>query len=206
MAEFASDAVSQWLQLESDTGGVQLLLPCGALHLAAAGSAQLARLDAAADGLQLLGGVPLVRFASGNTVATAWSALAGVPAHWEGRLDAAGGVVFSEEACGMLTARAARAGAACWDAARLFACEDRGGSFRLAISTPGASAAVAATGDLSDCDAVEVEQIVLAPERANEIAALAKLIGTPMAFPVRLCSATALPERHCHQSLTRALA
>ena len=206
MAEFASDAVSQWLQLESDTGGVQLLLPCGALHLAAAGSAQLARLDAAADGLQLLGGVPLVRFASGNAVLTAWSALAGVPAHWEGRLDAAGGVLFSDEACGMLTARATRAGAACWDAARLFACEDRGGSFRLAISTPGASAAVAATGDLSDCDAVEVEQIVLAPERANEIAALAKLIGTPMAFPVRLCSATALPERHCQQSLTRVLA
>lgn len=186
MAEFAADASPQWLALESDAGGSQLLLPCGALHLAAAGSAQLARLDSAADGLPLLGGAPLIRFASGGAMRTRWSPLDGVPPGWEGRLDGAGGLLFNGEACGMLLARAERAGAACWDAAPLLACEDRGGSFRLAISTPETSAADAAAGDLRDCDWVEVEQLLLAPERANEAAALMARIGIPLALPVRL--------------------
>jgi hypothetical protein len=95
-------------------------------------------------------------------------------------------VLFNGDACGVLLARAERAGAACWDAAPLLACEDRGGSFRLAISTPETSAADAAAGDLRSCDWVEVEQILLAPERANEVAALMKRIGIPLAFPVRM--------------------
>jgi hypothetical protein len=135
---------------------------------------------------ELLGGAPLVRFASGGALSTRWAALAGAPPSWEGRLDAAGGVLFNEEVCGMLLARSERAGAACWDGAPLLACEDRGGSFRLAISTPETSAADAAAGDLRSCDWVEVEQILLAPERANEVAALMKRIGIPLAFPVRM--------------------
>ena len=97
-------------------------------------------------------------------------------------------MLFNGDACGVLLARAERAGAACWDAAPLLACEDRGGSFRLAISTPDASAAAVEAGDLRQCDWVEVEQILLAPERANEVAALTQRIGIPLAFPVRFAT------------------
>jgi hypothetical protein len=174
--------------------------------LAAAGSAQLARLDAAADGLPLLGGAPLVRFASGGAMRTRWPAFDGAPPGWEGRLDGAGGLLFNAEACGMLVARAERAGAACWDAAPLLACEDRGGSFRLAISTPDLSAADAAAGDLRDCDWVEVEQLLLAPERANEVAALMARIGIPLALPVRLSPCWWLHFAHVADACTHACA
>jgi len=126
-----------------------------------------------------------VRFGAGAALRTSWPALAGAPQSWEGRRDAAGGALFNDEACALLLARAERAGAACWDAAPLLACEDRGASFRLALSSPDAVAADVAAGDLRSCDWVEVEQILLAPERANEIAALVKRIGIPLAFPVR---------------------
>jgi hypothetical protein len=185
LSSMAHDAAAAWRELEAVAGGATLLLPCGTLDLAPEGSPLLDALDAAATAGSLGGASPLSRFGGRAALAARWPALAAAPRGWEARFDGGGGALCVVHAAGALLARAERAGAFTrWDDAPLAACEDRGGSFRLAFATPRADAA-AATSDAGDWDWVEVEQVLLAPERAGDARATLERLLSPLLLPVR---------------------
>jgi glycine/D-amino acid oxidase-like deaminating enzyme len=181
----AHDSAGAWRELEAVAGGATLLLACGTLDLAPEGSPLLDALDAAATAGSLGGASPLARFGSPAALAARWPALAAAPRGWEARFDGGGGALCVRNAAGALAARAERAGALTrWDDAPLAACDDRGGSFRLAFATPRADAK-AATSDAGDWDWVEVEQVLLAPERAGDARAILERMHSPLLLPVR---------------------